>query len=50
LPYDEVKKIHDALGEDWVDAFDLSKALAGREKPGMPGPKQVAARIAHWRG
>lgn len=50
LPYDEVKKIHDALGEDWVDVFDLSKALAGREKPGMPGPKQVAARIAHWRG
>jgi argininosuccinate lyase len=50
LPYDEVKKIHDALGEDWVDVFDLSKALAGREQPGMPGPKQVAARIAHWRG
>lgn len=49
LPYAEVSKIHEALGEDWVEAFDLEKALAARDKPGMPGPEQVAARIAHWR-
>jgi argininosuccinate lyase len=49
LPFKEVSKIHEALGEDWVQAFDLEKALAARDKPGMPGPKQVAARIAHWR-
>lgn len=49
LPYAEVSRIHDALGEDWVQAFDLEKALAARDKPGMPGPKQVAARIAYWR-
>jgi argininosuccinate lyase len=49
LPFTEVAKIHEALGEDWVQAFDLEKALAARNKPGMPGPDQVMARIAHWR-
>lgn len=49
LPFDEVSKIHTALGEDWVEAFDLEKALAARDKPGMPGPTQVAARIGFWR-
>ena len=49
LPFDEVSKIHEALGEDWVEVFDLRKALASREKPGMPGPEQVAARIGYWR-
>ncbi|NBB80615.1 MAG: argininosuccinate lyase [Verrucomicrobia bacterium] len=49
LPFAEVSKIHDALGEDWVEAFDLEKALAARDQPGMPGPGQVAARIAFWR-
>ena len=50
LPFAEVSKIHEALGEDWVQAFDLEQALAARDKTGMPGPDQVAARIAHWRG
>ena len=49
LPFEEVSKMHEAMGEDWVQAFDLEKALAARDKPGMPGPDQVAARIAHWR-
>ena len=49
LPFKEVSRIHEALGEDWVQAFDLEKALAARDKPGMPGPNQLAARIAHWR-
>jgi argininosuccinate lyase len=49
LPYTEVRRIHEALGEDWVEAFNLEKALAARDKPGMPGPDQVAARIAYWR-
>ena len=49
LPFEEVSKIHEALGEDWLLAFDLEKALAARDKPGMPAPDQVAARIAHWR-
>jgi argininosuccinate lyase len=50
LPYDQVAPIHPQLGEDWASVFDLKRALDAREKPGMPGPKQVAARIAHWRG
>ncbi len=49
LPYDQVAPIHVALGEDWNRVFDLKRALEAREKPGMPGPKQVAARIAYWR-
>ena len=49
LPFEEVSRIHEALGEDWVQSFDLEKALAARDKPGMPGPNQLAARIAHWR-
>jgi argininosuccinate lyase len=50
LPFDEVAALNPAFGEDWVAVFDLAKALAAREQPGMPGPGQVAARIAHWRG
>jgi argininosuccinate lyase len=49
LPYAEVSKIHAELGQDWVQVFDLEQALAARDKPGMPGPNQVNARIAHWR-
>jgi len=49
LPFEEVGKIHEALAEDWTEVFDLQQALAARDKPGMPGPNQVGARIAHWR-
>ena len=49
LPYDQVAPIHPQLGEDWTMVFDLQRALEARERTGMPGPKQVAARIAHWR-
>ena len=49
LPPHEVRQIHKALADDWTKVFDLSRALAARERPGMPGPQQVAKRIAHWR-
>ena len=49
LPYDEVSRVHEVLSEDWTQVFDLKQALESRERPGMPGPSQVAARIAHWR-
>lgn len=49
LPYDQVAKIHPQLGEDWNQVFNLKRAIAMREKPGMPGAKQVAERIAYWR-
>ncbi len=49
LPYESVRQVHAALGEDWSQVFDLQRALAARERPGMPGPGQVAGRIAEWR-
>lgn len=49
LPFEEAGKVHEALEEDWTKVFDLKQALAARDKPGMPGPGQVAARIARWR-
>ena len=38
------------IGTDWRMVFDLSRAFAKREKPGMPGPQQVAGRIKFWEG
>lgn len=49
LPFEQAGKVHEALEEDWTKVFDLKQALAARDKPGMPGPDQVAARIARWR-
>jgi len=49
LPFEAVGKIHQALEEDWTNVFDLRQALAARNKPGMPGPEQIASRIAYWR-
>ncbi|MFP4157643.1 MAG: argininosuccinate lyase [Opitutales bacterium] len=48
LPFVKVKQVHEALEEDWVTVFDLERALKAREKAGMPGPEQVARRIAFW--
>ena len=49
LPYDAVVEVHPNLEKDWDDVFDLASAMAGREKVGMPGQKQVAARIQAWK-
>ncbi|MBI5770273.1 MAG: argininosuccinate lyase [Verrucomicrobia bacterium] len=49
LPTDEVKKIHPAFGADWLEVFDLARALAKRAGTGMPGPAQVARQFARWR-
>ena len=38
------------LNADWREVFDLNRAFSKREKPGMPGPKQVASRIRFWEG
>lgn len=48
LPFDAVSKIHEALAKDWTEVFDLDRALAAREKPGMPGPQTIADRLAEW--
>ena len=38
------------LGVDWRNVFNLDRAFAKREKPGMPGPHQIAGRIQFWEG
>ena len=48
LPTAEVQKIHPAFGVDWVQVFDLKRALAKRTGPGMPGPAQVAKQFKRW--
>ncbi len=49
LPYGIASTAHAQLGPDWTSAFDLARALAHRERPGMPGPKQTEERIRFWR-
>lgn len=45
----DVQALDPHFDEDWKEVFSLERARALREKPGMPGPQQVAARIEHWR-
>ncbi len=49
LPFDEVGRLHPGFGPDWVESFDLQKAMARRHGPGMPGPAQVARQMRRWR-
>jgi argininosuccinate lyase len=48
LPTAEVQQINSAYGSDWLEVFDLKRALAKRTGTGMPGPKQVAKQFARW--
>ncbi len=49
LPTEEVQKINAAFGADWVEVFDLKRALSKRTGTGMPGPAQVAKQFARWK-
>ena len=49
LSAEDVKSVHAAFAPDWIDVFDLQRALAKREGTGMPGPKQIARQFARWR-
>ncbi|MSU24512.1 MAG: argininosuccinate lyase [Opitutus sp.] len=49
LPTEEVGKIHPAFGADWIEVFDLKRALARRTGTGMPGPAQVAGQFVRWK-
>ena len=44
----QTEEVCPELGADWREVFDLDRAFSRREKPGMPGPKQIASRISHW--
>ena len=49
LPHEAVARLHAAFGPDWIDSFDLKKAMARRQGTGMPGPAQVARQFVRWR-
>ncbi len=49
LPTDEVLKLHPGFAADWIEVFDLKRALAKRRGTGMPGPAQVAKQFARWK-
>ncbi len=48
LPTEEVVKIHPSFGPDWVDIFDLKRAMAKRIGTGMPGPTQLRRQFTRW--
>jgi argininosuccinate lyase len=49
LSTDDVRQINPAFEADWIDVFDLERALAKRTGTGMPGPKQIAKQFARWK-
>ncbi len=50
LSDDDAQSICPKIGNDWRKVFDLSRAFSLREKPGMPGPKEVSGRVKFWEG
>ena len=44
----DVRQVHPAFRADWVEAFNLTKAMARRTGTGMPGPAQVARQLRRW--
>ena len=48
LSTDEVRQINPAFAPDWLEVFDLQRALTKRVGTGMPGPKQLAKQFARW--
>ncbi len=49
LSFDDVKAVHAAFKPDWVESFDLAKAMARRQGTGMPGPAQLKRQFARWK-
>jgi argininosuccinate lyase len=49
LPLDEARTISGLLEADWVDCFSVERALAMREKTGMPGPGRIKKELTRWR-
>ncbi len=48
LTFADVQPIHPAFKPDWIESFDLSKAIALRQGTGMPGPSQIARQFKRW--
>ncbi|MDA0347435.1 MAG: argininosuccinate lyase [Verrucomicrobia bacterium] len=49
LSLEDVQSVDPRFAADWVNCFDVEKALAAREKTGMPGPEQVQRQIKAWK-
>ncbi|MBA4138712.1 MAG: argininosuccinate lyase [Opitutus sp.] len=49
LTHDEVKNVHAKFGPDWIESFQLEKAMARRRGTGMPGPAQLKRQFARWK-
>ena len=49
LTHAEVRTLHPRFSKDWVETFNLPKAMVRRQGTGMPGPAQVARQFKRWR-
>jgi len=49
IPLDQAQEICPTIEEDWTDCFSVELALAGRERTGMPGPRQIASELKRWK-
>lgn len=49
IPLAVAQQICPLLGPDWVDCFSVTRSLANRERPGMPGPAQTRDLLHAWR-
>jgi argininosuccinate lyase len=45
----DLPALEKAMRGDWRGVFNLHRAIASREKIGMPGPQTVSARIHYWK-
>ncbi|RXK56614.1 argininosuccinate lyase [Oleiharenicola lentus] len=48
LSLSDVQSVHPAYQADWVESFDLAKAMARRAGTGMPSPAQLRRQFARW--
>ncbi len=48
LPEEQAREAAPGLGGDWRAVFDLDRAMARRNRPGMPGPEAVRQEIGQW--
>ena len=48
LPFDEVQRLHPAFKADWVEVFNVDRAMAKRRGTGMPGPAQLRRQFTRW--
>ncbi len=45
----QMKTVHEAFAADWTEVFSLTRAMARRKGPGMPGPGPLRRQLARWK-